>query len=101
MSQKLVLIKKKKSIALVTLNRPKVLNAISKALRDALAKDKDIQAIILTGAGRAFCAGVDLKELGGKIKGDSSPTGTDISDAIKATPQTHLLGGSKGVRKWN
>lgn len=98
MSQQLVLIKKKKSIALVTLNRPKVLNAISKALRDALidafhalAKDKDIQAIILTGAGRAFCAGVDLKELGGKIKGDPSPTGTDISDAIKATPQTPLI----------
>ena len=57
-------------VALLTLNRPKALNALSAALRselmlqfEALIENPDVAAIILTGAGRAFCAGLDLKEL--------------------------------------
>jgi len=57
--------------AVVTLNRPRVLNALSLALRrtlvetfDGLARDEAVRVAVLTGAGRAFCAGVDLKELG-------------------------------------
>jgi enoyl-CoA hydratase/carnithine racemase len=57
-------------IATITLNRPDRLNAISgpmlasfsQALRDADA-DRDARVIILTGAGRGFCAGLDLKDL--------------------------------------
>lgn len=58
-------------VALVTLNRPQALNALSIELRArfaetiaALAQDETVRAIVLTGAGRGFCAGVDLKELG-------------------------------------
>ncbi|MBI1777168.1 MAG: enoyl-CoA hydratase/isomerase family protein, partial [Proteobacteria bacterium] len=58
-------------IATVTLNRPERLNAINpRLLEDLLAAltacgaDKATKAIILTGAGRAFCAGDDLKEFG-------------------------------------
>lgn len=54
----------------LTLNRPAVMNAISHALKadlvaafQAASQDKTLRAIILTGAGRAFSAGVDLKEL--------------------------------------
>ena len=54
----------------VTMDRPKQLNALSLALEDemrrcfrALSADDDVRAIILTGAGRAFSAGVDLTEL--------------------------------------
>ncbi|WP_339702537.1 enoyl-CoA hydratase [uncultured Sphingosinicella sp.] len=58
--------------AVVTMNRPEAMNALSKALRselarsfDALEADPDIRVAILTGAGeRAFTAGLDLKELG-------------------------------------
>ncbi|MEX0786651.1 MAG: enoyl-CoA hydratase-related protein [Dehalococcoidia bacterium] len=58
------------SIATITLNRPDRLNAISgpmlasfsQAFRDADA-DRDVRVIILTGAGRGFCAGLDLKDL--------------------------------------
>lgn len=57
-------------ILTITLNRPKTLNALTapmlRALRSALqAADADDQtrAIIVTGAGRAFCAGADIKEL--------------------------------------
>jgi enoyl-CoA hydratase len=57
--------------AAVTLNRPAALNALSRALMarladaiDALEADPAVRVLILTGAGRAFCAGLDLKELG-------------------------------------
>ncbi|MBK4738729.1 enoyl-CoA hydratase [Noviherbaspirillum pedocola] len=56
--------------ALLTLNRPLSLNALSAALCrtlsdsiDALAADPAVRVLILTGAGRAFCTGLDLKEL--------------------------------------
>ena len=55
------------SIATVTLNRPQVLNAMNDALMvgisDAMRQieeDKSIRVVVLTGAGRAFCAGADL-----------------------------------------
>jgi enoyl-CoA hydratase/carnithine racemase len=58
-------------VSVVTLNRPDRLNAIGAALlsdmHDALVTaqtDPDTRAIVLTGAGRAFCAGDDLKEFG-------------------------------------
>jgi enoyl-CoA hydratase/carnithine racemase len=57
-------------IATLTLNRPEALNAITldmiEALDDALATaaaDANVRALILTGAGRAFCVGADLKQL--------------------------------------
>ena len=57
--------------AVVTLNRPQAMNALSRALRAALATrvleleaDPQVRVLVLTGAGRAFCAGLDLKELG-------------------------------------
>ncbi|MCW1383861.1 enoyl-CoA hydratase [Novosphingobium sp. KCTC 2891] len=68
----LVLIEKRDNVAVVTLNRPEAMNALSRGLRDALAQamqqvaaDPDVSVVVLTGAGeRAFCAGLDLKELG-------------------------------------
>src|SRR5262245_468996 len=54
----------------ITLNRPDVLNAFNRALhralRDALkdARDPDVRAVVITGAGRGFSAGQDLKEFG-------------------------------------
>ncbi len=57
--------------ARLTLNRPSAMNAMSLELRRALAtafddleKDPDVRVVILTGAGRAFSAGLDLKEIG-------------------------------------
>jgi enoyl-CoA hydratase len=59
-------------VAVVTLNRPEAMNALSRALRAELAEamvavdgDDAVRAVVLTGAGdRAFTAGLDLKELG-------------------------------------
>jgi enoyl-CoA hydratase len=57
--------------AVLTLNRPGAMNALSSGLRRALAETVDqleadpaVRVLILTGAGRAFTAGLDLKELG-------------------------------------
>ena len=59
-------------VATVTLNRPAALNAFSQpmqrelaALIPELAADDAVRAVILTGAGRAFCAGGDIKEMEG------------------------------------
>lgn len=53
-------------IARITLNRPDRLNSFTRAmhaeLRDALANLGDARVVILTGAGRAFCAGQDLND---------------------------------------
>lgn len=63
-----ILFEKNGAIAKITLNRPKVLNALSPQLIEELnetmkqiAADEEIQVVIVTGAGRAFSAGVDLK----------------------------------------
>lgn len=68
----LVTIDREEGVAVVTLNRPEAMNALSSALRAELASamqevdaDDSVRAVVLTGAGeRAFTAGLDLKELG-------------------------------------
>ncbi|MEV7344477.1 crotonase/enoyl-CoA hydratase family protein [Streptomyces sp. NPDC093544] len=57
------------SIALITLNRPRALNAVNAELSAAVgaaleefAADSGLRVAVVTGAGRAFCAGMDLKE---------------------------------------
>src|SRR5260221_14344954 len=64
------------STAIIRLNRPEQLNAwdwrMSKELRPAYAAldaDDDVRAIVLTGAGRGFCAGAGLGKRGGAFDG--------------------------------
>lgn len=71
MNSSLVLVNRDHGIATVTLNRPEKLNALNREMRvtfcramQELAADPDIGAVILTGSGRAFSAGLDLNELG-------------------------------------
>jgi enoyl-CoA hydratase len=67
-------------VAVVTLNRPDQRNALNRAIQAAIPRvladldaAEDVDAIVLTGADPAFCAGVDLKELGsGGTDGDSA-----------------------------
>src|SRR3990170_16734 len=73
------------NIATITLNRPERMNAItgpmlesfSRALRDADA-DTNVRVIVLTGAGRGFCAGLDLKDV-------STGTGIGSNGAMAAS----------------
>src|SRR5262249_15426990 len=59
-------------IVTITLNRPDALNALDLVMREELAEvldtirdDPEIKVLVLTGAGRAFCAGGDIKSMGG------------------------------------
>ena len=85
MAEDLVLVTKDSGVTTVTLNRPDALNALSGALRQALAEtfltlrdDDETQVIILTGAGRAFTVGLDLKELGGETPSTRSANGGSV-----------------------
>ncbi|MFO8100718.1 MAG: enoyl-CoA hydratase [Dehalococcoidia bacterium] len=69
MTNQAILLEKDSGIATLTLNRPETMNALNRELRQALAdgfrslaEDGTTRVAILTGAGRAFCAGMDLKE---------------------------------------
>jgi len=60
-------------VAWIRLNRPDSMNAINSALRRALAesvkqadRDESVRVVVVTGEGRAFCAGADVRELGGR-----------------------------------
>jgi enoyl-CoA hydratase len=73
MTDDILLIETDERVRTLTLNRPQSRNALSSALRDrffsALAHaetDDDVDVVILTGADPVFCAGLDLKELGGQ-----------------------------------
>lgn len=70
MIEPVIMLEKKDRLAIVTLNRPQAMNALSSELIAAISetfsnlqKDPSVGAVILTGAGKAFCAGLDLKEL--------------------------------------
>lgn len=68
MTQDSVLLERHGSVAVISLNRPERLNAWSPDVTEGLHEklqvaktDKDIKGVVLTGVGRAFCAGADLK----------------------------------------
>lgn len=88
---KKVLLEKHEGYAIVTLNRPDEMNALSRELRsdfvEAFAectRDEAIRVVILTGNGRAFCAGFDLKELASSESDASEEADNTIARAMEA-----------------
>ncbi len=92
MSEPVLIVEEHDRVATLTLNRPQAMNAFSRELRDAIASafrrlqaEGEVRVVVLTGAGRAFCAGWDLKELS---SADATDTGdaaaSDMQDAIGA-----------------
>ena len=72
------------AVATLTLDRPDALNALTVPLKEellaafrGLARDRDVRAMVLTGAGRAFCAGQDLRE---RLEPDALPLATEIRE---------------------
>jgi len=89
MSEPVLRVDQDGEVAVVTLNRPEAMNALSRALLEALARafealqrDPDTAVVVLTGAGRAFCAGFDLKELASESTGGIG--GVDTMAAVRA-----------------
>ena len=63
-----ILVERRGQVLIITLNRPETLNALTQSLVDELIDtldgcndDPDVRAVIITGAGRGFCSGFDLK----------------------------------------
>lgn len=88
-----VLYEKRESFAVITLNRPVVLNALNWSIMRRLwwalgeaAGDDDVKAVILTGAGRAFSAGGDIQSTPPPDK-DPTPSGMQINMAIWEMPK--------------
>lgn len=87
----------------ITLNRPEALNACNEALYDALtegllaaADDPGVAVVLLTGAGRAFCAGTDLVEMASRVMDpDNFTEGTHgflgLIDALTAFPKPLII----------
>jgi 2-(1,2-epoxy-1,2-dihydrophenyl)acetyl-CoA isomerase len=77
------------AVVTVTLNRPDVLNALNAAVHAALAaalqeaRDPEVRAVVLTGAGRGFCVGQDLTEF------REAPG--DIGERLRATYHPNVL----------
>lgn len=94
MSSSTLEIEKKDGVATLTLNRPKAMNALSQELRcalvdalEALGDDDEARVLILTGAGRAFCAGLDLKEMSAGGEGSRDIGGRqNVIGAMEAFP---------------
>lgn len=92
----------------ITLDRPERLNAITPTLVDELAAalrdanaDPAVRAILLTGAGRAFCSGDDLKEFGDQAGGEAATR--DYIERIQAVTQAMVLGDTPvigAIRGW-
>jgi 2-(1,2-epoxy-1,2-dihydrophenyl)acetyl-CoA isomerase len=87
----LILYRVEDNVGIITLNRPDKLNAISWELAEELAKklyelrfDDEVRAIVLTGAGRAFCAGGDVDFL----TGDSDRPMPGTSDPSRPIPRS-------------
>jgi enoyl-CoA hydratase len=84
MADPVLLSDRRDGVLTLTLNRPAAMNALSRELRRALIaaftsleRDTETGVVILTGAGRAFSAGLDLKELGGETS-----TAGDVAEAV-------------------
>lgn len=74
-------------VAVLTLNRPERLNAYTVAMGEALteafrrlADEEEVRAVVLTGAGRGFCAGVDLEALEAQQAGEEAGPGPRLGE---------------------
>ena len=108
MTEPVLLVDRRDGVATLILNRPGAMNSLSWELRSALleafrelAGDDGVRVVILTGAGeRAFCAGLDLKELGGETAGEGTRPagggGTALVEAIEGFDRP-VIGAINGV----
>ena len=96
-----IVVTREGAVATLTLNRPEALNAftldMAQALREAIQaviEDVTIRAVVLTGAGRAFCAGGDIRYMHGLVRDAQwddaralAAVGIDVVTAIARTPK--------------
>ena len=94
-----VLYDKEDQIVTITLNRPEALNSINRQLKQELNeaittfdRDDGVRVAIITGAGRAFCAGRDLKERAADIERyvwGMFPDGASVESQLISSEDLH------------
>jgi enoyl-CoA hydratase len=90
-----LLLERREGIVQLTLNRPAKLNALNRPLQSeleralsTLAADASVRVLILTGAGRGFCAGLDLTDFAGSLTHlNEQPAADSIFQRLEAMPQ--------------
>ena len=89
-SSALVLISPQGAVRTLTLNRPKALNSFTEAMHaelaaalDAAAGDSSVRCVVITGAGRGFCAGQDLSDPSVATRQAPGAAPADIGDAVE------------------
>ncbi|OBG19057.1 enoyl-CoA hydratase [Mycolicibacterium celeriflavum] len=96
MTETLDIDRSKPGVVVVQLNRPNQLNAINEAMRDELvwtldqiAADTSVHSVVLTGAGRGFCSGIDVRSFGPTAPDASAPAieRMRFQEAMAALPQ--------------
>jgi len=94
MSDKVLLSEDRGRVSILTMNRPDKLNALNTSLTEALLawlkesdRDESVSVIVLTGAGRAFCAGADIGEFK-DLTPDQAPR---VEHRAQLTMQSHLV----------
>jgi enoyl-CoA hydratase/carnithine racemase len=94
MSEEIMLCEDRGRVRILTLNRPEKLNALNTALTEALLawlrnsdRDDAISVIVLTGAGRAFCAGADI----GEFKELTPDQAARVEHRAQLTMHSHLV----------
>jgi len=104
--------KRSDGVALITLNRPDSLNAMGGQLLpmlgqflDQAARDRDVRAVVLTGAGRAFCAGGDVKDMGrtaaaGRVGGGGAPSSSGGGNGGTPSLVASLDDAVRQLREW-
>jgi enoyl-CoA hydratase/carnithine racemase len=80
MAETLALDAPRSGVVVVTLNRPDRLNAINRVMVTeltetcaAIGADEDVRAVVLTGAGRGFCSGMDVRDFGPDVPDAAAP----------------------------
>ncbi len=85
-------------VAVLTMNRPEAMNAMSTPMMEALtdtvrdcATNPDVGCVVLTGAGRAFCAGGDVKGMAGRADAAPPPLEDRVRDLRRRMDVSRLL----------
>lgn len=91
-----LLLDKKENIAIVTLNVPQKLNALTRGLSQSIAqvgqdiaRDDDVLVVIVTGAGRGFCSGADVSMMAGPASGAGTGTAPSRFNQMQFTGYPH------------
>lgn len=94
MTKDVLLCEDRGRVRILTMNRPEKLNALNTALTEALVawikeadRDDSVSVIVLTGAGRAFCAGADI----GEFKDLTPDQAARVEHRAQLTMQSHLV----------